>query len=77
MTECPFIPSNADRLVQPHWPKSFVRSVPAKRANRLRPGLNLRQTLRWNGKATAFNLFNLPSNAPETVTDPTDSTLSP
>jgi hypothetical protein len=77
MTECPFIPSIADRPAQPYRPKSLVRSVPAKRANRLRPGLNPRQTLRWDGQATAFNLINRPSNAPETVTDQTDSTLSP
>lgn len=77
MTKRPFIPSIADRLAQPYRPKPLVRSVPAKRANRLRPGLNLRQTLRWNREATAFNPLNLPSNAPEAATDPTDSTLCP
>ena len=77
MTKRPFIPSNADRLAQPNRPKPLVRSVPAKRANRLRTGLNLRQTLRWSGEATAFNLFNLHSNAPKTVTNPTGSALSP
>jgi len=77
MTECPFIQTTADRLAQPYRPKSLEHSVPAKRANRQQPGLNPRQTLRWNGEATAFNLFNLASNAPETATDPTGSALSP
>jgi hypothetical protein len=80
MTKCPIIPSNTDRLPPPNRPKPPVRSGPANRAkgaNRQQPGLNPRQTLRWNGEATAFNLFNLPSNAPETVTDPTGIALSP
>ncbi len=77
MTKRPLIPSNADRLAPPYRPKTLVHSVPVNRANRLRPGLNLRQTLRWNGEATAFNPLNLRSNAHETVTDPTGSALSP
>ena len=77
MTGCPFISSTADRLAQPYRPKPLLRSVPAKRANRLRPGSSPRQSLRWNAEATAFNLINIPGNAPETVTDQTDSALSP
>jgi hypothetical protein len=80
MTECPFIPSIADRLAQPNRSNPFVRSEPESRvkgANRQQPWSNPRQTLRWNGEATAFNPFNLPSNAPETATDPTGTALSP
>ena len=80
MTECPFISSIANRSAQPNRSNLFVRREPESRgkgANRQQPGLNPRQTLRRNGKATAFNLFNLPNNAPETVTDPTGSALSP
>ena len=77
MNNCPITPSNADRLAQQNRPKPPARSGPANRANRQQPGLNPRQTLRWNGEATAFNLFNLPSNAPETATDPIGSALSP
>ncbi len=80
MTKCPIIPSNTDRLAQPNRPKPTVRSEPESRvkgANRQQPRLNLRQTLQWNGEATAFNPFILPSNAPETATDPTGTALSP
>lgn len=80
MTKCPIITSNADRLAQPNRPKPLVRSVPvnrAKGANRQKSGLNPRQTLRWNAEATACNPFNLPSNVPETATEPTGSALSP
>ncbi len=80
MTECPFISYIADRLAQPNRPTPPVRSGPANRAkgaNRQQPGLNPRQTLQSNGEATAFNLFNILSNAPETATDPTSSALSP
>ena len=80
MTECPIIPSKTDRLAPPSWPKPLARSGSANReqgANRQQPGLKPRQTLRWNGDAAACNLFNLPSNAPETATDPTGSAFSP
>lgn len=80
MTERPFIPSIADRLAQPNRSNPFVHSEPESRvkgANRQQHGLDPRQTLRWNGKVTAFNPFNLPSNAPETATDPTGTALSP
>ncbi len=77
MTKCPIIPSKTNRLVQPNRPKPLVRSGLANHANRQQPGLNPRQTLRWNGEATACNPFNLPSNAPETATEQTGSALSP
>ncbi len=80
MTKCPIIPSTADRLAPLNRPKPPVRSGPANRAkgaNRQQSGLKPRQTLRWNGDATACNLFNLPSKAPETDTDPTGIALSP
>jgi hypothetical protein len=80
MTECPITPSNADRLAQPNRPKPPVRSGPANRAkgaNRQQLRLNPGQTLRWIGEATVCNLFNLPSNAPETATDKTGSALPP
>lgn len=80
MTKRPFIPSIVDRLAQPNRSNPFVRSEPRSRvkgANRHQPGSNPRQTHQWNGEATVLNLFSLLSNAPETVTDPTGSALSP
>lgn len=80
MTKRAIIPSNADRLAQPNRSNPFVRSELVSRlkgANCQQPGLNPRQTLRWNGEVTAFNTFNLPSDAPETATDPTGTALSP
>lgn len=80
MTKRPFIQSIVDRLAQPNRSNPFVRSEPGSRvkgANRHQPGSNPRQTLRWNGEATALNLSSLLSNAPETATEPSGSALSP
>jgi len=77
MIDCPFIPSNSNRLLQRHRPKPLVRSDPADRikgTKRLRPGLNLGQTL-WRNTETAN--FNLHNNASTVVTNPAHSALSP
>lgn len=77
MTDCLFIPSNADRLVQPHRPKSLVRSDPASRAKgaiRQPPGLILGQTLLRNAETATSILHN---NATAEDTGPTESALSP
>ncbi len=77
MTECPFIPSIADRLAQPHRPNSPVRRDPSGRVKgkkRLRSESNLRQTHWRNVETVAFNPHR---NASVAVTDLTDSALSP
>jgi len=77
MIDCPLIPPTADRLVQPHRPKSLVRRDPAshvKGANWQRPSGDLRQTCGQNAQTAVFNLTN---NASAAVTSPTNSTLSP
>ena len=54
MTECPFIPSNADRLTQSQRPNPLVRYNPAGRTKgteRLRTEEYLRQ-VRWRNLQT-------------------------
>lgn len=77
MTECPFIPSNANRLAQPHRRKPLVRSDLGSRvqsANRQRPRLILRQPRLRNAETVVLNLKN---NVTPEASGPTHSALSP
>lgn len=77
MTERPFIPSNADRLLQQHRPSPPVCSGPERRkdgAKRLFPGFKPDQSLAHNMGSTAFTPNTTASNA---VTKQADNALSP
>lgn len=77
MTDSPFIPSTAHRLLQQHRPSPPVCSGPESRkdgAKRLFPGLKPRQSLRQNLESAAFTLNAIASLA---VTEPPDNVLSP
>ena len=77
MTECPFIPSNADRLVQPHRLTPLVRSDQrsrAKGAKRLHSALKPGQILWRNPEAAAINPH---PNASVAAKDAAHSALSP
>ena len=77
MTECPFIPSTADRLLRPHRTSHLVRSAPIRRTNgakRHRSTSNQGECLRRNLQLTAFNPH---TNAPTPFKKPADSAFSP
>ncbi len=77
MINGPFISSNANRLAQPHRPKSLVRSDPGrrvKRANRQRPKPILGQPRLQNAETATFDLKNSESAA---ASNPAHSALSP
>lgn len=77
MINCPFISSNANRLVQRNRSKSLVRSDPVSRvkgANRLRHRPILGQPRLRNAKTATFNLKN---NASAASSNPTHNALSP
>ena len=77
MTECPFIQSTADRLLQQNRPSPPVCSGPESRkdgAKRLFPGLKPDQSLGQNLESAAFTPNTIASVA---VTEPADNAFSP
>ncbi len=77
MTECPFIPSTADRLLQQHRPSRPVCSGPERRkdrAKRLFPRLELGQSLMQNLETVEIKPH---TNASVAFTDTADNALCP
>ncbi len=77
MTDCPFIPSTADRLLQQHRPSPPVCSGSESRkdgAKRHFPGFKPDQGLGHNLGSIAFTPTTTASTA---VTKPADNALSP
>jgi hypothetical protein len=77
MTDCPFIPSTADRLLQQHRPSPPVCRGPESRkdgAKRLVSGLKADQSLGQNLESAAHNT-RANASVPTTISD--DRTLSP
>jgi hypothetical protein len=77
MTDCPFIPSTADRLLQQHRPSPPVCSGPESRKDgtkRLGSGLKANKSLGQNLESAAHNT-RANASVPTTISD--DRALSP
>jgi hypothetical protein len=77
MTDCPFIPPTADRLLQQHRPNLLVCRGPEScedGTKQLFPGLKPDQNLGQHQGSTAFTSNTIASAA---TTEPADNALSP